>query len=133
MLYNKQAWKYCCRLVATITAVMAIMVASVGPAGAAGAKTIATSGSGVALLQPTPAQTQEALDRLRQAKSSDPGGFGERLLIIEKSKPLTAFLSSDSRFDSRLQQEFLAASMPTDVLKALVELTDSGYLFAGSQ
>jgi hypothetical protein len=55
-------------------------------------------------------------------------GFAERLRIINKSKPLTAFLSSDSRFDSGLQQNFLAASMPTDVLKALVELTDSEYL-----
>jgi hypothetical protein len=128
MYYNKKAWKHVCRLVATFTAVVAIMVASVGPAGAAGAKTIAAASSGVALLQPTPAQMQEALNRLGQAKSSDPNGFAERLQIIEESKPLSAFLSSDSRFDSRLQQEFLAASMPTDVLMALVELTDSGYL-----
>jgi hypothetical protein len=133
MSYNKKAWKHLCRLVATFTAVVAIMVASVGPAGAAGAKTIATANSGVALLQPTPAQTQEALNRLGQAKSSDPIGFAQRLQIIEESKPLSAFLSSDSRFDSRLQQEFLAASMPTDVLQALVELTDSGYLSLGSQ
>lgn len=128
MFYNKKAWKHFCRLAATFTAVVELMAASIGPAGAAGAKTIAAASSGVALLQPNPAQTQEALNRLRQAKSADPLGFAVRLQIIEESKPLTAFLSSDSRFDSRLQQEFLAALMPTDVLTALVELTDLGYL-----
>jgi hypothetical protein len=53
--------------------------------------------------------------------------LSERLRIIEKSRPLTTFLASDSRFDAKLQQNFLAASMPTEVLEALVEPTDSGY------
>jgi hypothetical protein len=128
MSYSKNAWKRACRLVATFTAVVAILVASVGPAGAAGAKTIAAASSGVALLQPTAAQAEEAMWRLEQAKLADPTGFAERLRIIEKSKPLTTFLASDSRFDAKLQQNFLAASMPTEILEALVELTDSGYI-----
>lgn len=89
---------------------------------------IAGTESGVALLQPTQAQADEAMERLEQARSNDPAGFAERLRIINKSKPLTAFLSSDSRFGSGLQQNFLAASMPTDVLNSLIELTDTGYL-----
>ena len=122
------AWKQACRVVVTIVAVIAVFLASVGPASAAGARTVAGTESGVALLQPTRAQTDEAMKRLEQARSSDPAGFAERLRIIKKSEPLTTFLSSDSRFDSGLQQNFLAASMPTDVLKSLVELTDTGYL-----
>jgi hypothetical protein len=96
MSYSKNAWKHVRRLVATFTAIVAIMVTSIGPAGAAGARTIATAGSGVALLQPTPAQAEEAMRRLEQAKSADPRGFAERLGTIEKSKTLTTFLSSDT-------------------------------------
>lgn len=68
------------------------------------------------------------MQRLEQAKIADPTGFAERLRIIESSKHLIEFLSSDSRFNSKLQQNFLAASMPTEILESLVELTDIGYL-----
>lgn len=128
MLLTIGAWKQACRVVVTFVAVIAVFLASVGPASAAGARTIAVTESGVVLLQPTQRQTDEAMKRLEQARSNDPVGFAERLRIIEKSMHLTAFLSSDSRFDSGLQQNFLAAAMPTDVLKSLVELTDTGYL-----
>jgi hypothetical protein len=55
-----------------------------------------------ALLQPTAAQADEAIWRLEQAKLADSTGFAERLRIMEKSKPLTTFLASDSRFDAKL-------------------------------
>lgn len=131
MLKSKRPWQRFCRFAATFAAVVAIIVASVGPAGAASAKTIAKSNSGVEILQPTQAQTDEAMTRLEQAMTADPTGFAERLRIIESSKHLTDFLSSDSRFDSKLQQNFLAASMPTEILESLVELTDTGYLSVG--
>lgn len=68
------------------------------------------------------------MKRLEQARLADPAGFSKRLQLIRASKELTEYLSSDSRFDGALQQEFLAASMPTDVLESLVSLTDTGYL-----
>ncbi|UVJ39668.1 hypothetical protein [Arthrobacter sp. CJ23] len=115
-------------MITTLVAVIAVFSTSVAPASAAGPRTVSAAETGVALLQPTEAQKAEALQRLEQSRSADPAGFAERLRIIKGSKPLTTFLASDSRFDSGLQQRFLAASMPTDVLEALVELTDTGYL-----
>ncbi|WP_052295519.1 hypothetical protein [Paenarthrobacter aurescens] len=111
-----------------IVAVLAILSASVGPANAAAARTVAAGGAGVTLLEPTQAQRKEALIRLEQARLRDPAGFSNRVELIKGSKPLTEYLSADRRFDARQQQEFLAASMPTDALEALVSLADSGYL-----
>lgn len=128
MIYQTSNWKHVCRVVITLVAVFAVFLASVGPASAAGARTIAATESGVALLQPTKAQTDDAMKRLEQTRAADPEAFANRLRMIDNSKPLTTFLSSDSRFDSALQQQFLAAAMPTEVLAALVELTDIGYL-----
>lgn len=79
MLFTIGAWKQACRIVVTFVAVIAVFLASVGPASAAQARTIEGTGSGVALLQPTQAQTDEAMKRLEQARSNDPAGFAERL------------------------------------------------------
>ncbi|MBT2513416.1 hypothetical protein [Arthrobacter sp. ISL-30] len=68
------------------------------------------------------------MKRLEQSRTEDPAGFAQRLRMIQDSHALTTFLSSDSRFDSGLQQQFLAASMPTDVLESLVVLTETGFL-----
>ncbi|MBP2268980.1 hypothetical protein J3A64_004444 [Pseudarthrobacter sp. PvP004] len=111
-----------------IVAVLAILSASVGPANAAASRTVSLDGTGVTLLEPTPAQRTEALIRLEQARLQDPTGFSQRVKLIQSSKPLKKYLSADRRFDARQQQEFLAASMPTDALESLVSLTDSGYL-----
>ncbi|YCH06208.1 hypothetical protein ACTAQJ_13890 [Arthrobacter sp. alpha11c] len=121
-------WSRTLRLLTTLIAVVAVVFASVTPANAAGNRTIVGSGEGAILLEPTNAQKAEAMKRLEQARLTDPSGFAKRLELIRGSKELTQYLSSDSRFDGGLQQQFLAASMPTDVLKALVSLTDSGYL-----
>lgn len=121
-------WKQFCKVVITFLSVIGVFLASVGPANAAGPRTVAAAASGVSILQPTQAQTAEAMSRLEKAREADPSGYLKRLRLIRDSTALTAFLSSDSRFDGQLQHQFLAASMPTDVLEALIELTDIGYL-----
>lgn len=128
MVHATHNWKQFCKVVITLLSVLGVFLASVGPASAAGARTIAGAESGVSILQPTQAQTAEAMSRLEKAREADPSGYAKRLRLIKDSKKLTTFLSSDSRFDGQLQQQFLAASMPTDVVEALIELTDIGYL-----
>ncbi|UVJ39134.1 hypothetical protein [Arthrobacter sp. CJ23] len=112
----------------TLVAVFAVVFASVAPANAAGNRTVVGSSEGAVLLEPTPAQKSEAMKRLEQARLADPVGFAKRLHLIQGSKELTQYLSADNRFDAGLQQQFLAAAMPTDALEALVSMTDSGYL-----
>ncbi|MCZ9884520.1 hypothetical protein [Arthrobacter sp. B2a2-09] len=118
------------RLLTALVAVVAVVFGSVAPAAANAAenRTVVGSGEGAVLLEPTKAQRAEAMKRLEQARLADPAGFANRLDLIQESKELREYLSSDSRFDSGLQQQFLAASMPTDILESLVSLTDSGYL-----
>ncbi len=128
MFHKTSSWKQIWRVISTFTAVLAVLLASVIPANAAATRTVVPVDSGVALLQPTQAQKMEAMKRLEQSRSADPTGFAKRLGIIQSSKTLTTFLASDIRFDSQLQQEFLAAMMPTDVLESLVVLTETGYL-----
>lgn len=122
------SWKLFVRALTTLAVVCGLVVTSMGPAGAAPARTISATDSGAVLLTPTAAQKAEAMKRLELARSANPAGFARRLQLIKDSRELPAFLSSDDRFDSRQQQEFLAASMPADALEALISLTESGYL-----
>ena len=128
MIYAARPWKQFCKVVIALLSVLGVFLASVGPASAAGSRTVASAASGVSILQPTQAQTAEAMSRLERARETDPSGYANRLSLIKESRALTKFLSSDSRFDGQMQQQFLAASLPTDVLEALIELTDIGYL-----
>lgn len=128
VVYLSTSWSRVSWILTTIVAVIGLVFVSVAPADASGSKTISAGGSGVVLHEPTAAQKAEAMRRLDQAQKADPEGFDERLRLIKNSKELMTYLSSDSRFDAGLQQKFLAASMPTEVLQSLVSLTETGYL-----
>ncbi|WP_336852493.1 hypothetical protein [Sinomonas albida] len=106
---------------------LALFMASLTPASAAPPHT-ADQASGIAITQPTPQQREAALAKLGAAKSTDPVGFGQRMRMLQNADALNRFLFADARFDGRQQQEFVAASMPTDALQGLIEMTDAGML-----
>ncbi|WP_422936230.1 hypothetical protein [Sinomonas sp. P47F7] len=106
---------------------IALVAAFVGPATAA-PPAPPNRGDGVVIAQPTDAQRAAALAKLDAAKKSDPAGFAQRMRMLQHADALNAFLFGDSRFDGHLQQEFVAASMPSDALEGLIEMTDAGVL-----
>ena len=123
----KSTQKAATRLVTTLMVIFAMLFTAAVPAHATPGA-ITPVRDGVALHEPTAAQWADALHRLGIQRAQDPRGFSLRLRMIEDSPQLNAHLAADKRFDVGLQRQFLAVTMPTDVLAALIDLVDSRYL-----
>ncbi|MEA5454047.1 hypothetical protein SPF06_04855 [Sinomonas sp. JGH33] len=114
----------------SVASALALLLASVNPATAASPQREA-SDSGVTIVQPTEQERVAALAKLDEAKRKDPVGFAQRMKMLEHADALNRFLYGDKRFDGRQQQEFVAASIPTEALEGLIEMTDAGVLKFG--
>lgn len=103
-----------------VMAVSALMILGIATAGTASPPN--EPGTVRTVAQANAVEQQTIRDAIRE----DREGYQQRLALIAKAEALNEYLEAFPEYGIKKQQRLIAASMGTEALAALIELTDSG-------